>query len=146
MTDNLNITLYRGWDDKGKYVWSPFVIKLELRLRVSHVSYQTGAGSMRTAPKGKIPYVDISEKNQPALPTTSIGDSALIAKYFSEHGLIHDLNENLDATARAHDLAIRALVEDRLYFFNVCFWVSSHLHVFCYADEIVADARTLAGQ
>jgi hypothetical protein len=115
----LDITLFRGSDDQGCYVWSPFVTKLEFRLRISHVSYKTAAGSMKTAPTGKIPYVEISEKDRPDVSKTSIGDSALIASYFAEHGLIHDLKEHLDATTKAQDLAMRALVEDRLYFYNV---------------------------
>lgn len=116
-----DITLLRGWDDKGCYVWSPFVTKLELRLRLSGISYRTAAGSINTAPTGKIPYVEIHEKDAPpSTPPTKIGDSALIAKYLAEQGLIEDLDAGLrDATARAQDMALRALVEDRLYFFQV---------------------------
>ncbi|KAJ9647370.1 hypothetical protein H2199_002359 [Coniosporium tulheliwenetii] len=114
----LEITLFRGWSDKDCYVWSPFVTKLELRLRLSNVSYQTAAGSMRTAPTGKIPYVDVREEEQPTSTTSAIGDSAMIAQYLAGRGLIHDLDANLGASSKAQDLAIRALVEDRLYFFN----------------------------
>jgi hypothetical protein len=119
MADALDITLFRGWLDKGCYVWSPFVTKLELRLRISHITYKVAAGSPNTAPTGKIPYVEIGEKGRLDANKTSIGDSALIARYFTEHGLIHELNDGLDATNKAHDLAIKALVEDRLYFYNV---------------------------
>ncbi|KAJ9656426.1 hypothetical protein H2201_008546 [Coniosporium apollinis] len=115
----LEITLFRGWSDKDCYVWSPFVTKLELRLRLSNVSYQTAAGSMRTAPTGKIPYVDVREEEQPTSTTSAIGDSAMIAQYLAGRGLIHDLDANLGASSKAQDLAIRALVEDRLYFFNM---------------------------
>jgi hypothetical protein len=117
--NNLDITLFRGWLDQGCYVWSPFVTKLELCLRISHLEYKVGAGSPNTAPKGKIPYVEISEKDRLDVPKTSVGDSTLIAKYLAEHGLIHELNDNLDATTKAQDMAIKALLEDRLYFYNV---------------------------
>jgi hypothetical protein len=117
---NLDITLFRGWSDKGRYVWSPFVTKLELRLRLSNISYRTAAGSVRTAPTGKIPYVEICQRDEPKEPSIKIGDSALIAKWFEEQGLIDSLNAKLDARDIGLDLAVRALIEDRLYFFNVC--------------------------
>lgn len=146
----LEITLFRGWSDKDCYVWSPFVTKLELRLRLSNVSYQTAAGSMRTAPTGKIPYVDVREEEQPTSTTSAIGDSAMIAQYLAGRGLIHDLDANLGASSKAQDLAIRALVEDRLYFFNVCLIIlpariprrTRPYHVV----HVKPDARTLDGQ
>jgi hypothetical protein len=122
MTDSnqpIDITLFRGWKSPGSYVWSPFVTKLELRLRLSHIQYKTDAGSAKSGPTGKIPYVEICEKNTPNASPISIGDSSLIANYFTEHGLIHDLDANQSASSQALDLAVRALLEDRLYFLNV---------------------------
>ncbi len=147
-TPSLEITLFRGWSDKGCYVWSPFVTKLELRLRFSNVSYQTAAGSVRAAPTGKIPYVEVREKDQPSLPTSAVGDSTLIAKYLTERGIIDDLNANLDASVKAQDLAMRALVEDRLYFFNVCITIPSALMPRCSHHGVCGnpDARTLDRQ
>lgn len=49
------ITLYRGFPDQGHFTWSPFVTKLEARLRFAGVSDETKAGSIREAPRGKIP-------------------------------------------------------------------------------------------
>jgi hypothetical protein len=121
VTGKLDVTLFRGWKDSGCYVWSPFVTKLELRLRLSNLQYRTAAGSPKSAPSGKIPYVEVKETDQPFSHPTQIGDSALIAKRFIEHGLIHDLDANLDGVTMGLDLAIRALLEDRLYFFNVKF-------------------------
>ncbi|KAK8045620.1 glutathione S-transferase [Apiospora rasikravindrae] len=40
------LTVYRGWKDPGKHVWSPFVVKLEARLRF---------GGSRTGPPGDRP-------------------------------------------------------------------------------------------
>jgi hypothetical protein len=35
--NDLDITLYRGWKENSVYVWSPFVTKLELRLRLAGI-------------------------------------------------------------------------------------------------------------
>jgi hypothetical protein len=134
-TENLDITLFRGWSDTGRYVWSPFVTKLELRCRLAGISYHTAAGSVKTAPTGKIPYVELKEKD--TLNTMKVGDSGLIAKYFIECGFMNKLDAGLDASVKAHDLAIRALIEDRLYFFNACFMHST--------INIYTDAETDAG-
>jgi hypothetical protein len=135
---HLDITLFRGWSDKGCYVWSPFVTKLELRLRLSNISYKTAAGSARTAPKGKIPYVEIGQKDQPNSAPITIGDSSLIARHFEEQGIINSLDTGLDASNKALDLAVRALMEDRLYFFNVCAQESSFLK---YATHSISEDR-----
>jgi hypothetical protein len=47
-------------NNPGHYTWSPFVTKLELRLRLANISYQHGTGSPLSGPKGKIPYVELS--------------------------------------------------------------------------------------
>lgn len=61
-----NLILYRGWDDNGEYVWSPFVTKIEFQLRLNRVAYTTVAGSIREGPRGKIPYleIDLRGKNE----------------------------------------------------------------------------------
>ncbi|KAL5357661.1 hypothetical protein BJX96DRAFT_144969 [Aspergillus floccosus] len=115
-SDAPNVVLYRGWPDAGKHVWSPYVVKLEARLRFAGISYTTRAGSVKTAPKGKIPYVEISEENASA--PTSMGDSTLIIKHLIEKNILPDLNGRLLPTARAHDLALRALMEEKLYFYH----------------------------
>jgi hypothetical protein len=109
--DKAPLVLYRGWLDPGKHVWSPFVIKLEARLRFAGVSYITECGSARTAPKGKIPYLECSEG--------TFGDSTLIIKQLVELGKLPDLNARLSPAARATDLALHALLEDKLYFYHV---------------------------
>ncbi|KUI59765.1 hypothetical protein VP1G_07028 [Cytospora mali] len=118
-----SLTLYRGWPDQGKHVWSPFVVKLEARLRFAGVSYVTAAGSPKTAPKGKIPYVEYQMKQQSSAgatnpPVVKMGDSGLITKHFVEEGVLPDLNGGLSPEDMARDLATRALLENKLYFYH----------------------------
>jgi hypothetical protein len=110
------ITVFRGWKDTGKFVWSPYVTKLEARLRFGGVSYKTEAGSPRSAPKGKIPYIEISSSSS---HSEQLADSSLITKALCDNGMLLDLNAPLSKTERAHDLALRALLEDKLSFYQV---------------------------
>lgn len=122
-TTEPHITVYRGWKDPGKYVWSPFVTKLEFRLRYGGLSYETEAGSTFKAPKGKVPYIAIVEKDLKGGDTecsTSFADSSLIIQALMENGLLEDINASLSPVDRTHDLALRALLEDKLYFYHVC--------------------------
>jgi hypothetical protein len=111
-----SITLYRGWIDKGAFVWSPFVTKVEVRLRFAGLSYINEAGSPRKAPKGKIPCVDVtlSESSRRV-----IADSTQIIGTFVSNEILPDLNDKLSPSENAHDLALRALIEDKLYFYQV---------------------------
>lgn len=117
MESKPKVIVYRGWDDQGKYTWSPFVTKLEARFRFSGVSYETKAGSTLKAPKGKIPYVEIQQPSHSS--PTFLGDSTLIPKHMVESDLLPDITANISPTARAQDLAIRALLEEKLYFYHV---------------------------
>lgn len=120
--DKPEITIFRGWKDSGKHVWSPFVVKLEARLRFAGVKYATDVGSPKTAPKGKIPYIEY--KNAPIAlaengsPMTQLSDSSLIITTLSASNVIPDINRDLSPTMRAQDMAIRALLEDKLYFYH----------------------------
>jgi len=126
-----DVIVYRGWLDRGKYVWSPFVIKLEARLRFAGVSYATEAGSTFKAPKGKIPYIECRGLQASSLPQGSapldgnpspgvtLGDSTLIIKHLIEWGILPDNNATLSPAAKVQDLALRALLEDKLYFYHV---------------------------
>ncbi|TGJ85031.1 hypothetical protein E0Z10_g3743 [Xylaria hypoxylon] len=107
------ITVFRGFKDYGNFVWSPFVTKLEARLRFAGVPYTVGVGSPRSGPKGKIPYVEISPSSSEAKPET-LADSALITKALCENGTLPDLHARLSKAERAHDLALRALLEEKL--------------------------------
>lgn len=110
------ITVYRGFPFKSAYVWSPFVTKLEARLRFAGVSYKTEAGSLKSAPRGKVPYIAIS-KNEGETPQF-LSDSHLISQQLSEEGILPDLNANLTPVQRVHDTALRALLEEKLYFYQ----------------------------
>jgi hypothetical protein len=109
------ITVFRGEPSNNAYVWSPFVIKLEARLRFSGVSYRLGVGSPRTGPKGKIPYIESTRADG---ATSTIGDSTLIIRSLVDDGTLLDANRALPPVQRAHDLAIRALMEDKVYFYG----------------------------
>lgn len=113
------LTLYRGWEDRGQYVWSPFVTKLEFRLRLSGYPYTVATGATAKAPKGKVPYVELQLENG---ETEAIGDSTLIVKRLVEKEHLEDLCEGRrKAVVKAQDLAMKALLEDRLYFYSVSF-------------------------
>ncbi len=118
-----DITVFRGWRDPGKYVWSPYVIKLEARLRLAGVRYRTDAGSPKTAPRGKIPYIEYSAPSSETSGGTRqkalLADSALIIKTLAEWDVVPDLNAALRAEERVKDLGIRALLEDKLIFYHV---------------------------
>ena len=122
----LTITLYRGFPTSGTYIWSPFVTKLEARLRFANLSYRTEAGSLSKAPKGKIPYVAISSSkvvdSGGSQPPVILADSTLITQRLVEEGVTEDLNARLSPAEKAVDAAIRALLEDKLYFFQVRFF------------------------
>ncbi|RMD42495.1 hypothetical protein DV735_g2585, partial [Chaetothyriales sp. CBS 134920] len=115
MTPNTpaKLTLYRGFPVRACFGWSPFVNKLEARLRLGGVKYELGQGNPRAAPRGKIPYIAVDGRSE------LFGDSTLITRDFIEEGYLADLNASLTPVQRAQDLAIRALLEDKLYFYQV---------------------------
>lgn len=138
-----SITLFRGWRDPGRHVWSPFVVKVEARLRFAGVKYVADAGSPLHAPKGKIPYleyrgplpsdaVDASSIRQDANgeSVASIADSALIIKTLTRSGVLPDLNAKLSARDVALDFGLRTMLEDRLYFYHVGSSISVCVRVF----------------
>jgi hypothetical protein len=95
-----SLTVFRRWRDFGKHVWSPFVVKLEARLRFASVDYTVDLGSPKTAPKGKIPHVKCSNPPQAAAVTghgnkVQLSDSTLIIKTLSEWGAVPDINAGL---------------------------------------------------
>jgi hypothetical protein len=113
-----SITLYRGFKGSGAYVWSPFVNKLEARFRFAELPYRIDCGSPLQGPRGKIPYIGISPPESQD-PPRFLGDSTLIITKLVEEGVLEDVNAKLSPTERATDLALRALLEDKLYFYQV---------------------------
>ncbi|KPM37837.1 hypothetical protein AK830_g8742 [Neonectria ditissima] len=107
------LTVYRGSATTGAFVWSPFVTKLEARLRFAGIAYNVGAGSPTSAPRGKIPYVELGPARE------QLGDSTAIIQRLIHDGAAPDLNAALPPLQRARDLAMRALLEDRgVYFYG----------------------------
>ncbi|KAI9035790.1 uncharacterized protein KD926_002894 [Aspergillus affinis] len=115
-----SVTLFRGFPETGCYTWSPFVTKLEARLRFSGVPYSVEQGSVRLAPRGKIPYVAVADSDDPSGGSTPrfIGDSTLITKTLMHGGVLADLDGHLPLTEKLNDLALKALLEDKLYFYQ----------------------------
>lgn len=115
------LTLYRGLPNKGTYTLSPFVTKVEARLRFAGKPYTVSTGSLSAAPRGKVPYIDINIDDSDDGTTTTIPDSELIIKSLVEDGYLPAINdiENLSPSEKANDIAVRGLLEDRLYFIMV---------------------------
>ncbi|KIX05751.1 uncharacterized protein Z518_03723 [Rhinocladiella mackenziei CBS 650.93] len=119
-TKEPKLTLFRGWDDKGMYTWSPFVTKVELRCRHAGLPYKVATGAPTSAPKGKIPYVDLSPLQEDASRGPSyLGDSTFIIQRLMSMGHLPDLNSGLSEEQKLDDLALRALLEDKLYFYHM---------------------------
>lgn len=85
-------------------------------MRFAGLSYKTAAGSPMSAPKGKIPYI---ENIRPNATPEMMADSGQIIGNLVADGALPDLNVRLSGTEKAHDMALRALLEDKLYFYNV---------------------------
>ncbi|EHA51083.1 hypothetical protein MGG_17222 [Pyricularia oryzae 70-15] len=105
------LTLHRGFPADNKHVWSPFVVKVEARFRFADFRYRLAAGGPLQGPKGKIPYVELADG-------ATLGDSSLLIAELVRRGELPDLNAGLRPEQRSHDLALRALLEEKLYFLN----------------------------
>ncbi|KAF2999920.1 hypothetical protein E8E13_008899 [Curvularia kusanoi] len=138
------IAIYRGADLPNQYTWSPFVSKLEFRCRLSGLKYACEIGFPPSGPKGKIPYVQLTLPGQTSL---WLSDSTLIAKDFIGKGLLRDLNASLSVIDRGHDLAIRALMEDKLAFYDTHErWVKNYYIMRDHAmSKLPYPARIIAG-
>lgn len=117
--------LFRGSGESNRYASSPFVTKVEFRLRLEGIKYAIGCGAPWLGPKGKIPYIQLSSTSLPGPQVDEtgkvdmLGDSALIIKYLVDQEGLQDLNEWMGPQYKARDLALRALLEDKLYFYHV---------------------------
>lgn len=94
--------------------------------------YEIGVGSLKTAPRGKVPYIECrdlsttssSGKGEGSQPKVQLGDSTLIIKTLTEWGVLPDLNRALDPSKRLQDMALVALLENKLSFYQVSFFSS----------------------
>jgi len=98
----------RSW---GGPNMSPFCAKLECYLRMAEIPYKPGSFSMRHAPKGKIPFVELDGK--------FMGDSQLIIEEL-ERRLAAEGKKPLDGGLSARDIAfsrvLRRAIEEAMYF------------------------------
>lgn len=138
------IVIYRGADLPSQYTWSPFVSKLELRCRLSDLKYICEIGFPPSGPKGKIPYAEVTLPGQSSM---WLSDSTLIVKDFVRKGLLRELNAHLNVLDKAHDLAIRALMEDKLAFYDTHErWIKNYYVMRDHAmEKLPYPARVIAG-
>ncbi|WP_137009107.1 glutathione S-transferase family protein [Aquitalea aquatilis] len=100
------ITLYVFGPAFGLPDASPFVLKAEMLLKLSGLPYRKLRGSMRRAPKGKLPYIDDAG--------TRVPDSTLIRLHLAEqHGIT--LDAGLSEADKALAWSVECLCSDHLY-------------------------------
>ncbi|KAJ3280847.1 hypothetical protein HK104_000359, partial [Borealophlyctis nickersoniae] len=96
---------------------SPFVLKLLTYLRLTHTPHIVNITTdFSGAPKGKIPFISYND--------TVMGDSSFIIDYLVKNGIVKtNPDEGLSPLQVAQATAVKALVEDSLYFIVVyCRW------------------------
>jgi glutathione S-transferase len=119
---------------------SPFVMKTEIQLKMAGVPYRFERAAPQTAPKGKIPFIQVGAHR--------VGDSTFIRAHIEKHHNF-DFDAGLSTAERAQAWAIERMLEDHLYFTMVNFrwlddenWHKGPSHFFDGAPEGVAkDAR-----
>lgn len=100
------ITLYTFGPAFGLPDASPFVTKAEMLLKFAGLPYRTERGSLRHAPKGKLPYLDDMGR--------IVADSTLIRWHLEKTYRI-DFDEGLTDAERGVAWAVEKLMEDNLY-------------------------------
>jgi glutathione S-transferase len=86
---------------------SPFVMKMEVLLKMSGLPYRRDRGGPPASPKGKVPWIDDDG--------VIIGDSTLIRLHLERaHGI--DFDKGLTPQQRALAWAVERMLEDHLYF------------------------------
>ncbi len=89
---------------------SPFCLKMEFWLRLAGLPFETVAKfAPGRAPKGKYPFIVEGDGGAP------LSDSAFIIEHLTRKHRV-TIDEGLDAQTRALSVALRALIEDQLYF------------------------------
>jgi len=100
------ITLYTFGPAFGLPDASPFVMKAELLLKLAGLPYRTAQGSLRRAPKGKLPYLDDMGR--------IVADSTMI-RWHIEKTYRVDFDAGLSDAERGVAWAVEKLLEDNLY-------------------------------
>lgn len=87
---------------------SPFVIKIDLALRISQLPYQriSGTGNLRLAPKSKLPFIDDGG--------AIIADSAFILDHLKTRYQF-DLDDHLSTDDKAVSYLVGKSLEENLY-------------------------------
>lgn len=119
---------------------SPFVMKTEIQLKMAGVPYRFERAAPQTAPKGKIPFIQVGAHR--------VGDSTFIRAHIEKHHKF-DFDAGLSTHERAQAWAIERMLEDHLYFAMIEHrwmddenWHKGPSHFFDGAPEGVArDAR-----
>jgi glutathione S-transferase len=104
------ITLYNFGPAFGLPDPSPFVMKVEVLLKMAKLPYQTDSTGFSKAPKGKIPYIDDDGVIVP--------DSTFIRWHIEKKYRI-DFDQGLDASQRATAWAFEKMAEDQLYWIGI---------------------------
>ncbi|GLC92463.1 glutathione S-transferase [Cupriavidus sp. TA19] len=100
------ITLYTFGPAFGLPDASPFVTKAEMLLKLAGLPYQARPGSLRRAPKGKLPYLDDMGR--------VVADSTMI-RWQIEKTYHIDFDAGLSPAERGIAWAAEKLMEDHLY-------------------------------
>ncbi len=100
------ITLYTFGPAFGLPDASPFVTKAEMLLKLAGLPYTARPGSLRRAPKGKLPYLDDMGR--------IVADSTMI-RWHIEKTYHIDFDAGLSAAERGIAWAAEKLMEDHLY-------------------------------
>ncbi|MNN00628.1 hypothetical protein D3C81_1132260 [compost metagenome] len=100
------ITLYTFGPAFGLPDASPFVTKAEMLLKLAGLPYHARAGSLRRAPKGKLPYLDDMGR--------IVADSTMI-RWHIEKTYHIDFDAGLSPAERGIAWAAEKLMEDHLY-------------------------------
>jgi len=88
---------------------SPFVVKVANYLRMIDIPFELLPGNTRTAPKGKLPYIDDGG--------TVVSDSSFVIDYLRKK--YKDLDVGVSAHERALATAYKSMLEEHLYFVMV---------------------------
>lgn len=101
------ITLYGFGPLFGLPDPSPFVMKVEIQLKMSGLAWRRDRGGPLAAPKGKVPWIDDGG--------LLVGDTTFIRQRLEiAHGI--DLDRALTGEQKAQAWAVERMLEDHLYF------------------------------